>query len=52
MNKKKSSIPAGYFKSNFADSFQDMIEKNAADETVVRDWLKIAGGGHRSNTNK
>ena len=47
---EKSSIPAGYFKSNFADSFQDMIEKNAADETVVRDWLKIAGGGHREVT--
>lgn len=43
----KSRIPAGYFKSNFADSFQEMIDKNEANEEVVIDWLKIAGGGHR-----
>ena len=43
----KSKIPAGYFKSNFADSFQEMIDKNEANEEVVINWLKIAGGGHR-----
>ena len=43
----KSKIPAGYFKSNFADPFQEMIDKNEANEEVVIDWLKIAGGGHR-----
>lgn len=43
----KSKIPAGYFKSNFADNFQEMIDKNEANEEVVIDWLKIAGGGHR-----
>ena len=43
----KSKIPVGYFKSNFANSFQDMIDKNEANEEVVIDWLKISGGGHR-----
>ena len=56
---EKSVIPVGYFKSNFADAFQDMIDNNEAftknekdstkttNEEVIVDWLKIAGGGHR-----
>lgn len=43
----KSQIPVAYFKSQFANQFQEMIDTNTAKEEVVIDWLKIAGGGHR-----
>lgn len=44
---EKSKVPVEYFRSTFANKFQDMIDNKTSDEKTVRSWLKIAGGGQR-----